>query len=166
MIIAPLGASAQTAGFVNGYNSPTYTEMYIMNPNMYTPANSNQNYNPAPSGNVNPANYSNSPIIYSGNVNSQSTSATKSASSVSKTSTVKTNTDGVSNSYAPSGSIDGQTNAYSNLTANAVFGVNNFYPSGLVQWILLAIIILLIIILARRAFGADKKYAAAPMKHA
>lgn len=52
----------------------------------------------------------------------------------------------------------------SNLAATAIFGSNSFLPSGLVQWILFAIIILLIVILARRVFGAEAKYNKTPMK--
>jgi len=55
---------------------------------------------------------------------------------------------------------------YSDLAANAIFGSNSFLPSGLIQWIILAIIILLIVILARKLFGGEKNYHEAPMKHA
>ncbi|MFA6177607.1 MAG: hypothetical protein WC694_01800 [Candidatus Paceibacterota bacterium] len=53
---------------------------------------------------------------------------------------------------------------FNNLASTAIFGSNSFFPSGLIQWILFAIIILLIIILARRIFGAHAKYNEAPMK--
>ncbi len=55
---------------------------------------------------------------------------------------------------------------YSNLASNAIFGSNSFLPSGLIQWVIFAIIILLIIIFARKVFGAEKNYHEAPMKHA
>jgi len=54
----------------------------------------------------------------------------------------------------------------SNLVSGAVFGSNSFLPSGLIQWVLLAIIILLIVIFARRVFGAKETYDESPMKHA
>lgn len=54
---------------------------------------------------------------------------------------------------------------YSNLASNAVFGSNSIYPSGLIQWILFAIIILLIVILVRKIYGGDKKYLSTPLKH-
>ena len=54
---------------------------------------------------------------------------------------------------------------YSNLASNAVFGSNSVYPSGLIQWILFAIIILLIVILVRKIYGGDKKYLSTPLKH-
>jgi hypothetical protein len=53
----------------------------------------------------------------------------------------------------------------SELTANAVFGSDTFLPSGLLQWILFAILVLLIIILVRKMYGADKRYHAVPLKH-
>lgn len=59
-----------------------------------------------------------------------------------------------------------ETDSYSNLTSNAIFGSGSFLPSGLVQWILFAILILLIVILARKIFGAKENYDQAPMKHA
>ncbi len=55
---------------------------------------------------------------------------------------------------------------YSNLASNAVFGSNSFLPSGLIQWVIFAIIILLIVILVRKIFGAKQNYDEAPMKHA
>jgi len=55
----------------------------------------------------------------------------------------------------------------SNLAATAIFGSpNSFLPSGLIQWVLFAIIILLIVILVRRIFGAKKNYEETPMKSA
>ncbi|MEI6280400.1 MAG: IPT/TIG domain-containing protein [bacterium] len=53
----------------------------------------------------------------------------------------------------------------SNLTSNAIFGSNSFLPSGLAQWIILAIIILLIVIFARKVFGGEKNYHGTPLKH-
>ncbi|MFA5778287.1 MAG: IPT/TIG domain-containing protein [Candidatus Paceibacterota bacterium] len=55
---------------------------------------------------------------------------------------------------------------YSALASNAIFGSNSILPSGLIQWIIFAIIILLIVILARKVFGAEKNYHETPMKHA
>ncbi len=58
------------------------------------------------------------------------------------------------------------TTDFKNLTASAIFGSNSFMPSGLVQWVILAIFILLIILFIRRAFGLDEKYHSTPLKHA
>jgi hypothetical protein len=52
------------------------------------------------------------------------------------------------------------------LASNAIFGTNSFLPSGLIQWLILAIIVIAIVILARRIFGARQNYEEAPMKHA
>lgn len=53
----------------------------------------------------------------------------------------------------------------SNLASNALFGSNSFLPSGLMQWIMFAIVLLLIVILVRKVFGAQEKYHATPLKH-
>ena len=52
------------------------------------------------------------------------------------------------------------------LTASAIFGGKGFLPSGLVEWIVVAILILIIVILIRKISGADEKYQAEPLKHA
>ena len=54
---------------------------------------------------------------------------------------------------------------YGDLTANAVLGSNSFMPSGLVQWIFLAILVFAIIFLWRYALGREK-YMSEPLKHA
>ena len=54
---------------------------------------------------------------------------------------------------------------FSDLTANTVYGTNSFMPSGLIQWVILAIIILVIIILARKFFGREAGYHSMPLKH-
>jgi hypothetical protein len=54
----------------------------------------------------------------------------------------------------------------SSQTANAISATNGFTPSGIIAWILFAILILIVIIIARKIFGADKKYHESPMKHA
>jgi hypothetical protein len=55
---------------------------------------------------------------------------------------------------------------YGSLAASAAYGDNTFAPSGLTQWILLAILILVIVILARKIFGASNRYHSSPLKHA
>lgn len=54
----------------------------------------------------------------------------------------------------------------SNLASNAIFGSNSFMPSGIIQWILLAIIIMIIIIITRKVFGGEDRYHSTPLKHA
>lgn len=55
---------------------------------------------------------------------------------------------------------------YSSIAANSVFGGFSFLPSGLMQWILLAIFIVVIVILIRKATGKDEEYYSTPLKHA
>ncbi len=57
------------------------------------------------------------------------------------------------------------TDSYSNLASNAIYGSDTFLPSGLIQWVLIAIIILLLIIIVRKLFGAEDNYHASPLKH-
>jgi hypothetical protein len=65
------------------------------------------------------------------------------------------------------GTTNSATDNYSNLASNAIFGSDNsFLPSGIVQWVLFAIIILLIVIVVRKVFGAKQNYEESPMKHA
>lgn len=57
-------------------------------------------------------------------------------------------------------------NAYKNLAATSIFGGRSLFPSGLIQWVLVAIILTLIVILIRRSFGYREKYLESPLKHA
>ncbi len=87
-----------------------------------------------------------------------------------KTTTVKNTSSNTSTTDTSNTSADNKevsyTDKYNALGASAIMGGNSFAPSGLVQWILLAIIILVIIILARRILGATDKYHKTPLKHA
>lgn len=51
------------------------------------------------------------------------------------------------------------------LAANAVYGSSGFLPSGIIQWIFVAVLILFIVILARIVFGNAKRYHEEPLKH-
>jgi hypothetical protein len=51
------------------------------------------------------------------------------------------------------------------LAASVLLGDNSFLPSGLIQWILVAVLVMLIVILVRKLFGAEERYHAAPLKH-
>lgn len=90
------------------------------------------------------------------------------SSTITKTTTTTENNS--NNTYSNTNQTENTTTTNdtnsksSNLAATAIFGSNGFLPSGLIQWILFAIIILLIVILARRIFGAKAKYNEAPMK--
>lgn len=81
-----------------------------------------------------------------------------STKAVAKTSTTKKTTTTTASTS--------NTEKYNDLAANAIFGHVGFLPSGLLQWILFAILILIIVILTRRVFGGSKKYHDTPLKHA
>lgn len=93
-----------------------------------------------------------------------------SATTITKTTTTtENNTNNTNNTYSNTNQTKNTTTTdtnsnSSNLTSAAIFGSNSFLPSGLIQWILFAIIILLIVILVRKVFGAEAKYNEAPMK--
>lgn len=86
-----------------------------------------------------------------------------------------TNTNNTDNTYSNTTQTENTTNSdsdntnsnASNLASAAILGsTNSFLPSGLIQWVIFAIIILLIVIFVRRIFGARKKYEDSPLKHA
>ncbi len=60
---------------------------------------------------------------------------------------------------------DTTSSAYKNVAANAFFGKNSFWPSGLIQWVLIAIFILLMVIIFRRVTAKDQKFYSEPLKH-
>jgi len=114
-----------------------------------------QNYNPTPS----------TPVVYSNTVNTSKTVATN-TTTTKRTITKKSPSQNeaiivTTATITPSSNSD----TYKNLAANTFFGSYTFLPSGLIQWILLAIFILIIIILTRIIFGAKENYYTAPLKH-
>ena len=145
-----------SVGKVNGANRPTtfvdsYHLLMQINGNDLNAYQSNGGFfitvfNPAPAGG------------YSGTVFfTISNNANGTGSNFS-------NTSQTGNGNNTGGNSGNQNGNYRNLASNALFGSNSIYPSGLIQWILLAIIILLIVILVRRLYGADK-YHSTPLKH-
>ena len=107
--------------------------------------------------------YSNAVLFKINNNNNSSTTITRT------TTNIVNNTDNTylnTNTNQTENTTTAKTNSKSNnLAATAIFGsTGSFLPSGLIQWILFAIIILLIVILVRRIFGASAKYNEAPMK--
>ncbi|MFA5791504.1 MAG: hypothetical protein WC884_00490 [Candidatus Paceibacterota bacterium] len=97
------------------------------------------------------------------------------------TNTNNTNNDNSYDTYSETNQIENQNNTngingenntnetdenYSSLASNAIFGTTGFLPSGLIQWVLFAIIILLIIIIVRKIFGAKEDFDTSLMKHA
>lgn len=59
---------------------------------------------------------------------------------------------------------DPETN--SSLASSVILGGNTFLPTGIVQWVLVAIFIVFIIVLGRKVFRAREHYDSAPLKHA
>lgn len=154
VLFTPAIASADMPGYVTAYNTTSFNNNVVANNNgnynnyqqpVYTYNNPPVYNNPAPVYNTY-QDPNNIPTVYS-----SSTAKTKTVSKA-KTTVAKT----TSNNEATVG----------NLAANALFGSNGFLPSGLIQWLIIAIIILVLMILARRAFGSKQNYDAAPMKHA
>ncbi len=89
---------------------------------------------------------------------------TNTSSSSNNTNTQSTNTSNTTSTTSTTSKVT--ANDYKKVTANALFGSHSFMPSGLVQWVILAIFILLVIVLIRRAFGAEERYHSEPLKHA
>ena len=141
LMAIPTKINAQSYGGYIGYgagqnnNQNYYQPIYISEP-VYIPA-------PEPVYVNNPAP---TPTIYSSSTNPNPTPAPK---AVAKTNTTNPTT----------------TVAENNLTAGAIFGLSNFMPSNLIEWILFAILILLIVALVRKLYGGNEKYDAIPMKH-
>lgn len=52
------------------------------------------------------------------------------------------------------------------LAGSIILGGNTFLPSGLIQWVLAAILIVAIIVLGRKVLGNRQRYYDAPLKHA
>jgi len=98
------------------------------------------------------------PIVYSNSVNPNA----ENSATVPKTAKVKTAS--AVKTVASSASTK-NSNTYSGLAANAFYGISGFLPSGLIQWIMFAILILLLVILTRIIFNTKENYHATPLKH-
>lgn len=74
---------------------------------------------------------------------------------------------------SPTPTVNSTTNAgasnsndnNSNLSANAIFSSDSFTPSGIIEWVIFAILVLLVVILVRKMFDKTEKYYATPLKH-
>ncbi|OGI73693.1 hypothetical protein A3D42_00550 [Candidatus Nomurabacteria bacterium RIFCSPHIGHO2_02_FULL_41_18] len=125
------------------YNYPAPTPVYNfpVNQTTYYPANTTQ-------------------VVYY----PVSTSNTSGSSTNKSSTAAKSTTDTQYNRTTVAVENQNLDSRYGNLAAGAIFGQSGFLPSGLVQWILLAILILLIIVLARKVFGGAKNYYSTPLK--
>ena len=93
------------------------------------------------------------PTLYSNSTNPKAVAAAPKAKAIAKAKVVEPVKE------------EEMTDKYSDLAASAIFGESGFLPSGLVQWVLLAILVLGGTILVRKVYGGSEKYYAAPMKH-
>lgn len=146
----------------NGFPGGGYSNAVTFTTNSFTTNNTNTNNNSNYNGNNNNTNYNNNGYNNNPNyINPNNIPTVYSAGSTKP----KTNT--VSKAKA-STTVAKNTNgdSFSTLAANALFGTNGFLPSGILQWLVFAIIILVLVIVARKAFGSEDKYHGSPMKHA
>ncbi|MDP2788927.1 MAG: IPT/TIG domain-containing protein [bacterium] len=104
---------------------------------------------------------------YSFSVISKLPSTNASASTTTSTASTTTYKATSTNSKVAGASTekDSAKESFGSLATSAIFGGDSFMPSGLVQWLLLAIFILLVVIIVRKIFGA-KQYHETPLKHA
>jgi hypothetical protein len=122
-------------------------------------------FNPAPGGGYSDSAFFTINGYDPSNVNSNANNANTYNSDANS----YTNTENNVNNYSQTTNTqsgDNSNGKYSALASNAVFGSNGFLPSGIIQWILFAIIILLIIIIVRKVMGASDRYHREPLKHA
>ena len=146
-LILPAEVNADIAGYVTPYNSTSFNSNVVSN-NQYNTYQGAYTYTPPAPIVYNPVVYTTpTPTVYSSTVNT-SAAAPKTVAKA-KTTPKKDDT---------------ETKTDSNLTASAVSGSKGFIPSGIIQWIVFAILVLLAVILARRIY-ATQKYQAAPLKH-
>jgi hypothetical protein len=160
--VVPMTASAYDEGVTRPYNAPNpaNTAYLYQTPQVsYQPQSAGYYYNPSMNQPQTTAYYTPpAPQVVYVNTPAKTVYKTTASTTASNTSTSTNNsTDASAVSY---------TDKYSTLAASAVLGGNTFAPSGLVQWILLAILILIIIIISRRIFGATDRYNKSPLKHA
>lgn len=142
--------------YYNNYNNPYYYPNN--NPYYYQTYNQVPVYVPPqsqPSASTPIDNYA-----VNSSVNSSSDAVRSKNVTVSKTNTEKNTTD-VKNTA----NINTSDTSIDSLAANVIFGTNSFAPSGIIQWILVAILILVIIILFRKIAGGENKYRSTPLKH-
>lgn len=179
-----LPVDARTVSVDSGvnFNPYTYPIQYVSNPTTYPTNNNyptviagcegrNTGYSTVSGqscvGNyVNTNNNSNTNGNTNNNTNGSTTNKNNSTSTTTTTSSTTNNTVSKANTSNSTMSDESDINeGYGSLTANAFLGSNSFMPTGLFQWILLAIIIAIIIFLWRYVH-AEEKYMSEPLKHA
>ena len=147
LLLLPGMAAADTAGDVTPYGTTTYPTPA---PNNYTFPNNY--YSPAPA----PAPSTTRTIIYQPAPTETVVEQQPTNTATSTNNANATDTTGVATTD--------EAFDYSGLAANAIYGVNSFLPSGLIQWVLFTIFVMLLIIFIRRLFGATHNYHSTPLK--
>jgi len=143
-----------------GYSNSAFFKTNMIVPattNTSTGNNSNLNNS---YGNTNTSGNTNT----NGNTNNTNSSVTK--NNTNRNTRTTTSVNSTNNAQTKNTTTTDANSNYSNLASNAIFGSNGFMPTGLIQWILFAIIVLLLVILVRKLFSGRKNYDEAPMKHA
>jgi uncharacterized membrane protein YdfJ with MMPL/SSD domain len=143
---------------LNTDTNANYTYTYN-NYNGYGNAGSNAS---GASGSSNSKNTNNS----SSSNNSGSNSRNSSNSNNSNSNYSNSNSDTSNNDNGVNGAPVKTTTDLKNLTSNVIFGAGGFLPTGIMDWILIAILILIIVVLARKVFGGESHYHSTPLKHA
>jgi hypothetical protein len=144
-LVMPRVASADRAGYVTPYNSTRY------NNDVAGGSGYNGYVEPKPLSYTTPAAYYTGTPAVAG-------ATTSNTASTAKKSTIDAESDDEE--------VEPKDNMVKNLAANAIYGEFGFMPSGIVQWILFAILILVIVILIRKIFGGEARYHSTPLKHA
>lgn len=165
--VARINASTRPVTFIDSSHllvqiTGNDTSLYRTNGGFYINV-----FNGAPGGGYSNALFftiNNTAPVTNGNSNNSYNSSTTSFTDTENYSNTNQTQNGTS--YNTSSTTSASSNTGRNLASSVIFGSNTFLPSGLIQWVLLAIVILLIVILVRKVFGAKQKYDEAPMKHA
>ena len=138
------------------YSTPVGPSTYTYNTN-YSDNNT--------SGQNNQNNTSTTQNQNGNNSTSNSNGANNNSSNSSNTATVKsTSSANTGNSSSSSNGSSGSGN-YLDLAGNALVGSNGFMPSGIIGWVLFAILVLIIVIMIRKISGAEERYHSSPLKH-
>ena len=109
--------------------------------------------------------YSNAAFFTINNVATPAMNTNGNNPSVNTENNANNNFFGTGTNQTENGTGNEVNNKYGDLASGVIFGSGSFMPSGLIQWVIVAMIILLIVIIARRAFGARENYDALPMKY-
>jgi len=163
--VVKLNGSDRTTTFI----SSTRLGIQLVGDDISYAGNSNISvYNPGPGGGLSNR-YTLSVSRKLDNVSASTGSQSSVPSNAGNTSSNRGKTTTTTRNTNTSGSTNTLTNTENEdlgqLAAGAIFGEIGFLPSGIIQWIIFAILVLMLVIIARKLFGEDK-YHSTPLKHA